>query len=203
MLPLANWIASVATVGGALMTGANLGTRVTGWGFAVFAVGSLAWVITGLQGDDPSLVVTDGILLLVNLFAVWRWLGRQSRYEDSSAHAAARSRGAPVPTLFPAGSLVGASIKGPDDATRGVVAEAMLNCDDKSLAYVVVGEGGVAGAGETLRVLAPDALRLHGDTVRCDLTDAEWRALPTTEHRRWPTAPPKDAGRAVAAHDRR
>ena len=202
MLPLADWIASVATVGGALMTGVNLGTRVTGWGFVVFAVGSAAWIVAGLEGDELSVVITDGILLVINLFAVWRWLGRQSRYEDSGARAAAHSRGAPVPTLFPAGSLVGASIKGPDDATRGVVAEAMLNCDDKSLAYVVVGEGGVAGAGETLRVLAPEALRLHGDTVRCDLTDAEWRALPTTEHRRWPTAPPKDAPRS-GAHDRR
>jgi hypothetical protein len=114
-----------------------------------------------------NLDITDGILLVVNLFGVWRWLGRQSGYEDSGACAAAHSRGAPVPTLFPAGSLVGASIKGPDDATRGVVAEAMLNCDDKSLAYVVIGEGGVAGA--------------------------EWRALPATEHHRWPTAPPKDA----------
>jgi hypothetical protein len=193
MLPIANWIASVATVGGALMTGANLGTRVTGWGFVVFAIGSAAWIVAGLEGNQLNLVITDGILLVVNLFGVWRWLGRQSRYEDSGARAAAHSRGAPVPTLFPAGSLVGASIMGPDDATRGVVAEAMLNCDDKSLAYVVVGEGGVAGAGETLRVLAPGALRLHGDSVRCDLTDAEWRALPTTEHHRWPTAPPKDA----------
>jgi hypothetical protein len=193
MLPLANWIASVATVGGAVMTGANLGTRVTGWGFVVFAVGSAAWIVAGLEGNELNLVITDGILLVVNLFGVWRWLGRQSRYEDSGARAAAHSRGAPVPTLFPAGSLVGASIKGPDDVSRGVVAEAMLNCDDKSLAYVVVGEGGVAGAGETLRVLAPDALRLHGDSVRCDLTDAEWHALPTTEHHRWPTAPPNDA----------
>ena len=193
MLPLADWIASAATVGGAVMTCANLGTRVTGWGFVVFAVGSAAWMMAGWQSDEPGLVVTDGILLVVSLFGVWRWLGRQSRYDDSGARAAAHSRGAPVPTLFPAGSLVGASVKGPDDATRGVVAEAMLNCDDKSLAYVVVGEGGVAGAGETLRVLAPDALQLHGDSVRCDLTDAEWRALPTTEHHRWPTSPPKEA----------
>ena len=193
MLPLADWIASAATVGGAVMTCANLGTRVTGWGFVVFAVGSAAWMMAGWQSDEPGLVVTDGILLVVSLFGVWRWLGRQSRYDDSGARAAAHSRGAPVPTLFPAGSLVGASVKGPDDATRGIVAEAMLNCDDKSLAYVVVGEGGVAGAGETLRVLAPDALQLHGDSVRCDLTDAEWRALPTTEHHRWPTSPPKEA----------
>ena len=193
MLPLADWIASVATVGGALMTGANLGTRVTGWGFVVFAIGSVAWILAGWAGDEPSLLVTNAVLLLANLFGAWRWLGRQSRYEASGARAAARSRGAPVPTLFPIGSLVGASIKGPDDETRGVVAEAMLNCDDKSLAYVVVGEGGVAGAGEKLRVLAPEALRLQGDSVCCDLTDAEWRALPTTEHHRWPTAPPKEA----------
>jgi hypothetical protein len=172
------------------MTASNLGTRVTGWGFVFFAAGSVAWVVSGVLNDLPSLIVTDGVLLLVNLFGAWRWLGRQSRYEEGSARAAARSPHAHVPTLFPAASLIGASVQARDAKPRGDVVEAMLNCDDKSLAYVVVSEGGIGGAGETLRVLSPQHLRLQDDTVSSDLTDAEWNALSTIEGDRWPEAPP-------------
>lgn len=193
------WLAAVTTIAGALLTGANLGTRVTGWGFVVFAVGSVAWVTAGVRNDQPSLIVTDGILLLANLFGAWRWLGRKSRHEDSSERAADRSRHAPVPTLFPAGSLIGARVKGPDGKSRGLIVEAMLKCEDRSLAYVVVGEGGVAGAGETLRILAPDQLTLHDDSVRCDLDDADWQALPTIQDNQWPAAPPQASRTAAGA----
>ena len=39
MLTLPEWLAAGATIAGALMTASNLGTRVTGWGFALFAAG--------------------------------------------------------------------------------------------------------------------------------------------------------------------
>ena len=99
---IAEWVASVATIVGALMTAANLGARVTGWGFAMFSLGSVAWITADLSGGQPSpsLLVTHCVLLVVNLFGVWRWLGRQRRYEDSSEHASKRSRWARVPTLF-------------------------------------------------------------------------------------------------------
>jgi hypothetical protein len=196
------WIAASATLTGALMTGSNVGTRVTGWGFVVFAVGSVAWVSAGLLNDQPSLIVTNGALLLVNLFGAWRWLGRKSRYEDSSSRAAKRSRRAPAPTLFPAGALIGASVQGPGEAARGTVVEAMLNCKDRSLAYVVIGEGGVGGAGETLRVLAPQQLRLQGDRVNCDLDDAGWQSLPVIEDDRWPATPPAAGGSLAASTGR-
>lgn len=202
MVTLPDGLASAATVAGALMTSANLGTRITGWGFVLFALGSVAWVVAGMLEGQQSLAVTNGILLLVNGFGVWRWLGRQSRYEEGSARAAERSRRARVPTLFPTGSLVGAAVKGPDGKSRGEVVEVMLNCDDKSLAYAVVSEGGIGGAGEKLRVLAPEHLRLHDDAVSCELTDAQWNALSTIEGDRWPEAPPSPAAPATAtAHD--
>ncbi len=43
------WVATVATIIAASMTAANLGTRITGYGFAVFLVGSLAWLAAGLM----------------------------------------------------------------------------------------------------------------------------------------------------------
>jgi hypothetical protein len=199
MLEMAEWLAAAASIGGALMIALNLGTRVTGWGFVVLAVGSVAWVTTGILNDQTSLIVTDGVLLLVNLFGVWRWLGRQSRYEDSGARAADRSRRSHVPTLFPAASLIGAAVQGRGDKSRGSVVDAMLKCDDKSLAYVVVSEGGVGGAGETLRVVAPEHLRLQDDAVFCDLPDSEWSALPPIQGDQWPAAAPGAAERRPPA----
>jgi hypothetical protein len=197
MLEITDWLAAGATIAGALMTASNLGTRVTGWGFVVFAVGSVAWIATGILTDQTSLIVTDGVLLLVNVFGVWRWLGQKSRYEESGARAADHSRRISVPTLFPAASLIGATVQGPGDTSRGSVVDAMLKCDDRSLAYVVVSEGGVGGAGETLRAIPPEHLRLADDTVFCDLPDAEWNALPPIEGDLWPATAPT-ARRAAA-----
>src|SRR5688500_4175988 len=189
---IANWTATVFTIVAALMTAANLGARLTGWGFAMFAVGSVAWIAADVQRGDPepTLLVTHCVLLLVNLFGVWRWLGRQARYEDSSAHASKRSRWARVPTLFSAGSLIGATVRGSGEDSRGTVVDAMLKCDDKGLAYVVTSEGGVGGAGETLRAVPPEHLRLNEGEVVCDLNDDEWKRLPPIEDDRWPAAAP-------------
>jgi len=190
---IANWGASATTIIGALMTAANLGSRVTGWGFAMFAVGSVAWIAVDLSATRPipSALMAHCVLLLVNLFGVWRWLGRQKRYEDSSEHASKRSRWARVPTLFSAGSLIGAEVRGRHEGTHGTVVDAMLRCDDKGLAYVVTSEGGIGGAGETLRAVPPEHLRFDENDVVCDLSEAEWRRLPPIEDDRWPAkAPP-------------
>ena len=189
---IANWTATVLTIIAALMTAANLGARVTGWGFVMFALGSVAWITADLVGGDPepSLLVTHCVLLLVNLFGVWRWLGREKRYEDSREHASERSRWAQVPTLFSAGSLIGASVQGIGKDTRGTVVDAMFKCDDRNLAYVVTSEGGIGGAGETLRAVPPEHLQFDEGDVACDLTDEEWRRLPRIENDHWPTTAP-------------
>src|SRR5688500_16749225 len=125
------WLASIATMVAALMTAANLGARITGWGFAMFALGSVAWITADVSRGTPetSLLVMHCVLLAVNLFGVWRWLGRQKRYEDSSEHASERSRWAQVPTLFSAGALIGATVKGTNGKSFGTVVDAMLTCD--------------------------------------------------------------------------
>ena len=190
MLDLTDWFASGATMIAAMMTAANLGTRITGWGFVIFAIGSVAWTGVGILSGETSLVVTNCFLLIVNLFGAWRWLGRQSRYEDSSARATERSRYARVPTLFSAGSLIGASVQNSQGEKYGTVVEAMLKCDDKTLAYMVTSEGGIGGAGEVLRAVPPEHVRLEKESVLCDLSEAEWRALPPLEEDQWPAAAP-------------
>src|SRR5688572_29005876 len=190
------WLASIATMIAALMTAANLGARITGWGFAMFALGSVVWITADLLRRDvePSLLVMHCCLLVVNLFGVWRWLGRQKRYEDSSEHASERSRWAQVPTLFSAGSLIGTTVKGSHGKTYGTVVDAMLACNDKRVAYVVISEGGIGGAGETLRAVPREHLRFEkNNDVVCDLSDEQWRKLPPIEEDRWPAAAPPTA----------
>jgi len=41
MEELIGWVATIATVAAALVTASNLGSRITGYGFAVFTVGPL------------------------------------------------------------------------------------------------------------------------------------------------------------------
>ena len=81
MADTVSWIATIATIIAASMTAANLGSRVTGYGFAVFLVGSVAWLTTGLLTDQPALVWTNVVLTFLNAFGIWLWLGRQSRVE--------------------------------------------------------------------------------------------------------------------------
>ena len=46
---LATWLAPAATMVAAMMTAANPGARVTGWGFVVFTVGSICWSFIGIS----------------------------------------------------------------------------------------------------------------------------------------------------------
>jgi hypothetical protein len=185
---LAGWIAPTATMIAAVMTAANLGTRVTGWGFVVFAVGSVAWVVVALASEQQNLLLSNGFLTVINLVGIWRWLGRQARYEDGSRTAATRSAGARVPTLFSIQSIAGASLNGHDGVVLGTIVDAMMRCADSGLAYVVISEGGVAGVGERLRALRPDELKFSADDASCDLTAADLARRPELRQGAWPVS---------------
>lgn len=195
---IAGWVAPAATMIAAMMTAANLGTRVTGWGFVVFVVGSIAWSVVGLTSGQTNLLLSNAFLLVVNIVGVWRWLGRQATYEDGSRAAAARSARARVPTLFSAGGLIGAGVTGPDGAAVGTVVDAMLRCDGRDIAYVVLGRGGVAGLGEELVAVDPHRLVFGPEGVATDLTRDELARLPVLEDGNWPEALPPCAPRAVS-----
>lgn len=186
----AGWIAPVATMIAAMMTAANLGSRVTGWGFAVFVVGSVSWSIVGVASGQGNLLWTNGFLTLVNVIGVWRWLGRQAKYDDGGEAAAQRSRRDEVPSLFPVGALGGATLTGRDGKTIGTVVDAMARCAGADIAYLVVSEGGVGGVGERLHALAPEVLRFGHGKVSADLSAEDLAALPVLEADRWPETLP-------------
>ena len=157
-----SWVATVATIIAASMTAANLGSRITGYGFCVFLVGSLSWLATGLMTNQPALVWTNIVLTLLNIFGIWRWLGRQARIEEGASTAAAASEERRGETLFPITLLASAPIESRSGKALGSCIDAMAGCSSGRLRYVVASEGGVAGVGETLRRVPWEQATVHG-----------------------------------------
>lgn len=149
----ADHVATVATVLAACITAANLGSRITGYGFCVFLVGSIAWSAYAGYRGETGLLWTNLILCGINLLGIWRWLGRQARFDDGAKAASEASKAAPTPTLFPVSLLAGAPVKDEAGETVASTVDAMASCEDGRLVYAVVREGGVAGVGERLHKL--------------------------------------------------
>ena len=124
---IAGWIAPVATTIAAMMTAANLGTRIMGWGFVVFLIGSLAWSAVGISTGQTNLLWTNGFLTLINIVGIWRWLGRHAAYDDGSEAAARRSAALCVPTLFAFNALIGSKIVDGAGEAVGTVINVMAN----------------------------------------------------------------------------
>ena len=145
-----SWVATIATIIAAFMTASNLGSRVTGAGFAVFTMGALCWIATGIMTHQPALLWTNVVLTVLDIFGVWRWLGRQAKVEEGARSAAEASEEAPGETLFPVSLLARAPVRcGPIEVGRCI--DAMAGRRSGRMDYVVVSHGGMAGVGETLR----------------------------------------------------
>jgi hypothetical protein len=187
MEQLASWVAPVATTIAALMTASNLGSRITGYGFIVFTVGSLAWLALGVTTGQPSLVWQNVVLTGLNLFGIWRWLGRQARIEDGGMAAQASSEAMPGETLFPASLLTKAKLIGSGGEELGAAVDAMLGCASGRPAYVVVADGGFAGVGERLRRIDwPDA-KVEDDRLVTRLARADFDRLEPLPRDEWPS----------------
>jgi hypothetical protein len=181
-----SWVATTATIIAACMTASNLGTRITGSGFIVFTIGSIAWIAVALTTGQSALLWTNIVLTFLNLFGIWRWLGRQARIEEGGEAAQKRSRAAQGETLFPVSLLSKAGIVAGDGSVIGRAVDAMAGCSSGAIRYLVVSEGGIAGVGETLRRLDWDGLAVEGDAVRCRLSSDALCSLEAIEPGQWP-----------------
>ncbi len=186
MTDIAGWIAPVATMIAAMMTAANLGTRVTGWGFVVFTIGSVCWSIIGIGTGQSNLLLSNAFLTLVNLVGIWRWLGRQAKYDDGATVAANRSAAANVPTLASASGLVGAKLLAPTGDAIGSVVDAMFESASGRMSYVVVSEGGTAGVAERLHALPARDLEISHGMITCGLDSEMLSKLPVLDGSHWP-----------------
>lgn len=193
MEDLPSYVAPAATMIAAMMTAANLGARVTGWGFVVFTVGSICWSLIGITTGQQNLLLSNAFLTLVNLVGIWRWLGRQAKHGDGSRRAMKRSERTEGPTLMSACALISAPVLDAEGDRVATVVDAMLSRETHDLVYLVIARGGVGGLGETLHPLDPDAAELTPDGVVTQLSEHRLDALPVLEPDRWPAALPEAA----------
>lgn len=181
MIDIIQWAATAATIIAAFVTAGNFGARITGYGFGIFLVGSLAWIATAAMTGQSALLWTNGVLTLLNIFGMWRWLGRQAKVEEGADTAAKRSRTEPGEDLFPVSLLTKGEI-----AYRGAKAGRCVDAmaaRSGGIEYLVFTEGGVAGVGETLRRVEWADVAVDGDTLTMA---ADPTSLPIVERDAWP-----------------
>ena len=195
MEEIAGWVAPAATMIAAMMTAANLGARLTGWGFVVFTIGSIGWVTIGLSSGQTNLVASNAFLTVVNLVGIWRWLGRQRVYEGGGEAAKERSRHSSSPSLFTATGIAGMPVLDRAGETVGKAVEALVECRSGQVSYVVVSTGGIGGVAEELRAVAREAVRFEIDKLRLAFGKDELCDLAPLEGEDWPG----DAGLAHGA----
>lgn len=77
MLEIVKWAASLSGMVAAFMVSLDNGRRVTGWGFVLFVLSSIAWIVSGLIDTESALTAQNAVLLAINLFGVYRYLIRK------------------------------------------------------------------------------------------------------------------------------
>ena len=186
MEQISSFVAPVATTIAALIVASNLGARITGFGFIIFTIGSVAWTILGYSTDQPNLLWQNVILTGLNLFGVWRWLGWQARIEQGGESASRESQADPGETLFPVSLLMKAKVVSEDGENIGRCVDAMAGCSSGRISYLVVAEGGVAGVGQTLRRLPWRGCSVDDEDVKAPLPLASFCTLEPLEPDHWP-----------------
>ena len=180
-----SWVATIATIVAASMTAANLGSRITGYGFCVFLLGSLAWLAVGFFTAQPALAWTNAVLTILNIFGIWRWLGRQAKVEEGAQSAAKASEATPGEALFPVSLLTRGPVQCGTDRV-GTCIDAMAGARSGRLAYLVVSQGGLAGMGETLRRLPWSTACVEGDAVVAQCSAEEFDRMEDLPKDQWP-----------------
>ncbi len=66
------WTAALTGIAGGILLAIKI--PWSGWGFALFALSSAAWITAGLVMRVKSLVTVNSVLLLTNLLGIYRWL---------------------------------------------------------------------------------------------------------------------------------
>lgn len=185
MIDNIQWFATAATVIAASIVAANLGSRITGYGFCIFLAGSLAWFAAGILSGQTALTWTNAVLTVLNIFGIWRWLGRQAKVEQGAHQAAEQSATTPGETLFPVSLLTRAAVEA-EGMEVGHCVDAMVGGSSGRLHYIMVSDGGVAGVGESLRRLDWGRTRVDGEQVTVAMSADQFDGLEALPRDQWP-----------------
>ena len=109
---------------------------------------------------------TNVVLTVLNIFGIWRWLGRQAQVEEGGARRRRSERATRPARRCSRSRCCRARRCRAADAKLGHCIDAMAGCRSGRLDYVVVSQGGVAGVGETLRRLPWRDAQVEGEDVR-------------------------------------
>ena len=186
MSSIAEWLAPAATMIAAVMTAANLGARVTGWGFVVFTIGSAGWIVVGLANGQTNLVVTNAVLAVINAVGIWRWLGRQARYESVAQAAEIAGQAPETASVVSASSLAGRPLVDAGGYKVGEAVEAILDCRSATIHHLVVRFGGVGGIGEQIVAVPRADIDLDENVISTRLSGAALAELPRLDASLWP-----------------
>ncbi len=187
MLEIAQWVAPIATMIAAVMTAANLGARITGWGFVVFTIGAVAWIAVGVATGQHGLLLSNAFLLIADIFGIWRWLGRQARYDEGAEAASNDSRkDSDQPTLFALSKIEGRPVTDASGRTIGKAVDAMAGCRDGTVKFFVVSRGGIGGVGEELYALGWGEAQIEEDAVRARIDLEALVRRPVLNPSDWP-----------------
>ena len=74
MTDIIQWTATLTGIVAAIMVAGKFGERISGWGFLIFTVSSIAWITFASIKGEPPLAIQNAVLLAVNLFGVYRHL---------------------------------------------------------------------------------------------------------------------------------
>ena len=185
MLDIFSWTATAATIVAAFMTASNFGSRITGFGFAIFTVGSLSWLAVGLLSGQPALTWTNIVLTGLNIYGIWRWLGRQAQVEQGSRAASEASADSAGEALFPVSLLTRGTVVGAGEEI-GTCVDAMVGSGSGRIAYIAVSQGGVGGVGERLRRLPWSSAMVEEERVVANLSKHEVGRLEEFAKDSWP-----------------
>lgn len=82
LIDILKWSASISGIIAAFMVSLDMGRRLTGWGFALFVLSSIAWLAGAIISGDEPLGTQNLVLLGINCFGVYRYLIRKRAPRD-------------------------------------------------------------------------------------------------------------------------
>jgi hypothetical protein len=82
------WVATGTGVLAAIIVSLNLGPKKTGWGFVIFTVSSVAWIVAAMMQDELALTVQNAVLFVINVIGIYRYLLHPERQEKKKQQGA-------------------------------------------------------------------------------------------------------------------
>ena len=81
-IEILRWAASISGMIAAILVALNAGAKVTGIGFVIFTGSSIIWIGASLADGNNPLAVQNVVLLVINVFGIYRYLWRVPAQRD-------------------------------------------------------------------------------------------------------------------------